>query len=304
MSKSTKWFLIIAGVLIFFGFASFFFFYVIIHSISDNDSDVVIGSGDKIAVIELKGIIIMSDEIVRQFKKYREDRSIKGILFRVDSPGGGVVASQEIYEEVKKTRNAEKPVIVSMGSVAASGGYYVSCPASIIVANPGTLTGSIGVISQFMRYDSLLGKIGVEVNTIKSGKFKDAGNPFRSMTLDDKTYFQKLMDDVHQQFILAVETERKLARDSVASFADGRVFTGEQAHKLGLVDTIGTYEDAISITAKLAGIRGKPAIVKEKKRVLTLFDWILGNNKIGDFLGLKEDILNQPILQYRMVHGF
>ncbi|MDI6767079.1 MAG: signal peptide peptidase SppA [Bacteroidota bacterium] len=304
MSKSTKLFLIIAGILIFFGFASFFFFYVIIHSISQQDSDVVIGSGDKIAIIELKGIIIVSDEVVRQFKKYREDRSIKGILFRVDSPGGGVVASQEIYEEVKKTRIAEKPVIVSMGSVAASGGYYVSCPASKIIANPGTLTGSIGVISQFMRYDSLLGKIGVEVNTIKSGKFKDAGNPFRSMTLDDRTYFQKLMDDVHQQFILAVEHERKLTRDSIASFADGRVFTGEQALKIGLVDTLGTYEDAINITAKLAGIRGKPAIVKERKRVLTLFDWILGKIKIGDFIGLKEDILNQPILQYRMVHGF
>lgn len=304
MSKSTKWFLIITGVLIFFGFASLFFVYVLIHSISDSDSDVVIGSGDKIAVIELKGIIIISDEIVRQFKKYREDRSIKGILFRVDSPGGGVVASQEIYEEVKKTRTTGKPVIVSMGSVAASGGYYVSCPASKIVANPGTLTGSIGVISQFMRYDSLLGKIGVEVNTIKSGKFKDAGNPFRSMTLDDKTYFQKLMDDVHQQFIQAVETERKLTHESIVSFADGRVFTGKQALKMGLVDTIGTYEEAIDITAKLAGIKGKPAIVKEKKRVLSLFDSILGKMKIGDIFDFKEDILNRPILQYRMIHEF
>ena len=280
------------------------FFYIMLTSISDYDRDVVVGSGDKIALIELKGIILASEETVRQFKKYREDRSIKGILFRVDSPGGGVVASQEIYEEVKKTRNSGKPVVVSMGSLAASGGYYVSCPANRIVSNPGTLTGSIGVISQFMRYDSLLGKIGVEVNTIKSGKFKDAGNPFRQMTEDDKKYFQNLMDDVHRQFITAVETERKLPHDSLVAFADGRVFTGEQALKLGLVDTLGTYEDAIKITARIAGIRGEPAIVKERRRVFSLLDRILGEAKIEELLGLKEKILDQPILQYRMVHGF
>lgn len=304
MSNSTRWFLIIAGSLIVIGIGAILFFYLMLKNISDYDADVVIGSGDRIAIVELKGVILSSEDIVRQLKKYNEDRSIKGILFRIDSPGGGVVASQEIYEEVKKIRDQKKSIVVSMGSLAASGGYYVACPANKIVANPGTLTGSIGVISQFMRYDSLLGKIGVEVNTVKSGKFKDAGNPFRAMTSDDKQYFQKLMDDVHRQFITAIETERKLNHDSVAAFADGRVFTGEQALKMGLVDTIGTYEDAVMITARLAGIKGTPSIVKEKKRTLTFYGMVFGKTKLADLLHLNEELLNQPILQYKMVQGF
>ncbi|MBA4313345.1 MAG: signal peptide peptidase SppA [Chlorobiaceae bacterium] len=303
MSTSTKWFLIIIGFLFAFGFGVMLLIYFSLNGISNYDDEIVVGRGEKIAVIELKGIILTSEDIVRQFKKFRDDRSVKGILFRVDSPGGGVVASQEMYQEVKATRENSKPVVVSMGSLAASGGYYVSCPANTIVANPGTLTGSIGVISQFMEYDSLLGKIGVGVNTIKSGKFKDAGNPFRKMTVDDRKYFQNLMDDVHLQFIDAVQEERKIPHDSLIAYADGRVFTGEQALRMGLVDTLGTYEDAIKITAKLAGIKGEPSIVKERKRGMTLIDYLLGN-KLEDILGLKEKLLEQPILQYRMLHGF
>jgi len=304
MSKSTKWFLIIISVLLVFGFIVAIFFYVVLNNLTDYESDVVIGSGEKIAVVELKGVILNSEETVRQLKKYRDDKSIKGILFRIDSPGGGVVASQEIFEEVKKVREQGKPIVVSMGSLAASGGYYVSCPANKIVANPGTLTGSIGVISQFMRYDSLLGKIGVQVNTIKSGKLKDAGSPFRPMTESDRAYFQQLMDDVHQQFITAVEKERKLSRDSVLKYADGRVFTGEQALAIGLIDTIGTFEDAKKITARLAGIKGEPSIVKERKRRLSLLDLALGESKIFELLDLKEKLLDQPILQYRMIQTF
>ena len=304
MSKSTKWFLIIISVLLVFGFIVAIFFYVVLNNLTDYESDVVVGSGEKIAVVELKGVILNSEETVRQLKKYRDDKSIKGILFRIDSPGGGVVASQEIFEEVKKVREQGKPIVVSMGSLAASGGYYVSCPANKIVANPGTLTGSIGVISQFMRYDSLLGKIGVQVNTIKSGKLKDAGSPFRPMTESDRAYFQQLMDDVHQQFITAVEKERKLSRDSVLKYADGRVFTGEQALAIGLIDTIGTFEDAKKITARLAGIKGEPSIVKERKRRLSLLDLALGESKIFELLDLKEKLLDQPILQYRMIQTF
>ncbi|MBI5020159.1 MAG: signal peptide peptidase SppA [Ignavibacteriales bacterium] len=303
MSTSTKWFLIIISVLFAFGIGVMLLIYFSLKGISNYDDEIVVGRGDKIAVIELNGIILTSEDIVRQFKKFSGDRSIKGILFRVDSPGGGVVASQEMYQEVKATRDKGKPVVVSMGSLAASGGYYVSCPANKIVANPGTLTGSIGVISQFMEYDSLLGKIGVGVNTIKSGKFKDAGNPFRKMTEDDKKYFQNLMDDVHMQFISAVEDERKISYDSLIAYADGRVFTGQQALRMGLVDTLGTYEDAIRIVAKLAGIQGEPSIVKERKRGLTLIDYLVGN-KLEELFGLKEKLLDQPILQYRMIDRF
>jgi protease IV len=277
--------------------------YTFMKGVTTAESEEVIGTGDQIAVIELDGIIVDAKDIVRQFKKYRDNRSIRGILFRIESPGGGVVASQEIFEEVKKTRN-RKPVVVSMGSLAASGGYYVSCPANRIVANPGTLTGSIGVISQFMRYDSLLGKIGVQVNTIKSGKYKDAGNPFRAMNDIDKEYFQSLMDDVHRQFISAVETERKMAHQSVLKIADGRVFTGTQALSLGLIDTIGTYENAIMITAGLAGIRGEPSIIRERKRGISIFDRLLGRSSIAGLLGLKDDLLDQSILQYRMFESY
>ncbi len=261
------------------------------------------GRGDKIAVIELVGPIVVADDVVRQFKKYHEDRSIRAILFRVDSPGGGVVASQEIYDEVKKTRDDGKPVVASMGALAASGGYYVSCGANKIMANPGTLTGSIGVISEFVSVDSLLHKFGIVPNTIKSGKMKDAGNPFRPMTTEDRTYFQNLMDNVHKQFIDVVEKERHLNHDTLIVLADGRVFTGEQALTLKLIDTLGTYEDAISLTAQLAHIKGAPTLVKERRRTNSLFDRIFGEAKIPDFLGLKDDFFNQPILQYRLLHG-
>lgn len=303
MKSSTKWFLVILGALVFIGTGLTLLFLLILKAGGD-DAEEVRGSGEKIAVVELQGEILGSDETVRQFKKYRDDNSIKAILFRVDSPGGGVVASQEIYEEVKKTRNQGKPVVVSMGALAASGGYYVSCGATRIVANPGTLTGSIGVISQFMRFDPLLAKIGIEEHTIKSGKFKDSGSPYRKMTKDDVSYFQKLMDAVHRQFIAVVEEERRLRHNSVIRIADGRVFTGVEARSMGLVDTIGTYEDAIGIAANLAGIKGQPSIVKERRRGLSLFDRIFGETKIPDLFGLKDELLNQPILQYRMSHGY
>lgn len=304
MNKSTKWFLIITGILLFVGFWMSLFVYLVYSNFTERDTEVYSGGGDKLAVIDLTGAIISSQETVRQFKKYREDRSIKGILFRVDSPGGGVVASQEIYEEVKKTRNTGKPVVVSMGSLGASGGYYVACGASRIVANKGTLTGSIGVISQFLMVDPLLSKIGIETNTIKSGKMKDAGNPFRAMTPADRAYFQSLMDDVHRQFISVVETERKFDHDSLLTLADGRVFTGEQAAALGLIDTIGTYEDAVHIAADLANIHGDPTIVKERKRGGSFFERVFGTTAIPDFLGLKDQYLNQPILQYKMPQVF
>ncbi len=300
MSKSTKWFLVILGVLLLIGIGMSMIFFAMVSGISSETTDEVVGSGDKVAVIELNGVIVTSDEIVRQFKKYRDDHSVRAIVFRVDSPGGGVVASQEIFEEVKKTRSSGKPVVVSMGSLAASGGYYVSCPANRIVSNPGTLTGSIGVISQFMRFDSLLGKIGVGVNTIKSGKFKDAGNPFRRMTDEDKKYFQDLMDDVHHQFIGAVVEQRHLDHDSVMQFADGRVFTGQQALGLGLVDTIGTFEDAIGIAARAGGIKGTPSVARERK-TRTLFERMFGETRVPEFLGLKDKLLDQPILQYKMI---
>ena len=299
MSKSTKWFLIIFGSLAVCGLGFFLFLYLIASSIGDRTEVVTTGHGGKIAVIELKGVITSSENIVRQLKKYRENSSIKGILLRVDSPGGGVVASQEIYEEVKKTRDDGKPIVVSMGALAASGGYYVSCGASRLVANRGTLTGSIGVISEFLQLKEALDKLGVGFKTIKSGKLKDAGSFSRKMTEEDERYFQEIMDDVHRQFISVVESERHLEHGLVVKIADGRVFTGEQAVEKGLVDTLGTLEDAIKITAELAGISGEPSIVKERK-ARSLWDAVF-NDMDETLTDLKNELLEKPALSYRFV---
>jgi len=228
-----------------------------------------------------------------------DNSSVKAILLRVDTPGGGVAASQEIYEEVKSIRDSGKPVVVSMGSLAASGGYYVSCGATRIVANPGTITGSIGVIAMFPNYEKLMGKIGLDMNVIKSGEYKDSGSPFRPMTEQDRKYFQGVVDDSYQQFLDVVSKERKLDIDKLKRFADGRVFTGQQALKLGLVDTLGSFEDAVSIAAKLGGISGKPVVVEER-RMRSLSDLIFGDF-FSEIHFLEKDFVEQPVLQYRFL---
>ena len=298
MSRSTRWFLLFLAILAILAVGFSLLFYSMIRPGSEDLETTSTGSGGEIAVVELKGVITESETIVRQLKRYREDDGIRAILLRVDSPGGGVVASQEIYEEVRKTRDSGMPVVVSMGSLAASGGYYVSCGASLIVANRGTLTGSIGVISEFMEFKDALGKLGIDVNTIKAGRLKDAGSPTRKMTDADKEYFQALMDDVHRQFIGVVEDERGLTHDEAIEMADGRVFTGEQALDLGLVDTLVTYEDAISIAAGLGGIEGEPSIVRERKRRSVLDRWF------GDFgetvADVRRELLDAPVVSYRL----
>lgn len=297
MSKTAKWLL---GI---FGFLFLFFGFIVIMVaifLSDSETeDVSTGSGGTIALVELKEPIVSSENIVRLIKRYRENVNVRAIVFRVESPGGGVAASQEIYEEVKKTRKSGKPVVVSMGAVAASGGYYVSCGANKIVANPGSITGSIGVISQFMHFNQLLDKIGIDATTIKSGKLKDSGSPFRPMNAEDKAYFQEMIDDVYDQFVSTVAEERKMKKEAVKKLADGRVFTGRKAYQLKLVDTLGTFEDAIRIAADLAEIYGTPRIIKERKKE-KLSDLLFGEMK-SDFDKLKNEFLNQPIVQYRFV---
>lgn len=298
MSKTAKW---LIGI---FGFLAVFAFIVIAGIVSlladgSETQDLEQGTGGTIAVVELNEAITSSQSIVRQFKRYRENVGVRAIVFRIESPGGGVSASQEIYEEVKKTRKYGKPVVVSMGSVAASGGYYVALGADRIVANPGSITGSIGVISQFMHVNGLLDKIGVSSTTIKSGALKDAGSPFRPMTAEDRKYFQEMIDDVHDQFITAVADERKMAKERVKRIADGRVFTGRKALVLGLVDTLGTYQDAVRIAADLAGLGTAPRIITERKKE-RLSDMIFGELR-GDMTALRDRLLDQPIVQYRYV---
>ncbi len=297
MSNSTKWFLGILGILAAIALLVTLAVISFVGGSREQTETMRGGSGDKIAVVELTGVIISSEDFVRQVKRYRENPSIRAILLRIDSPGGAVVPSQEMYEEVRKTRESGKLVVVSMGSVAASGGYYVSCGASRLVANRGTLTGSIGVIAEFLQYNELLDKVGIDVNTIKTGKRKDTGSPSRAMTDDDRRYLQGLMDDVYRQFLRVVEHERKLSGADVAALADGRVFTGEQAVPLGLVDTLGTYEDAIMITAQLAGIDGEPTLVRERKR-RSWWDSLTGD-VVEELRSLKNDLLALPVMSYR-----
>ncbi len=253
------------------------------------------GGGQKVALIELTGVIYDSRQIVHQFKTYGENPSIKAIVFRINSPGGGVAASQEIYEAAKKVRASGKPVVVSMGSVAASGGYYAACGADSIVANPGTTTGSIGVILETTNVAGLMKKLGISVNVVKSGKFKDIGSPFRKMTTDEKAYLQEYIDNAYEQFVRVVSTERHIPLQKVKSVADGRIFTGEQALKLRLVDKLGTYDDAIDLAAKMAGIHGKPTLVKMRKRKLSLFDLLF-----SDVQGLLGKVESAPVLRYQL----
>lgn len=297
MSNSTKWFLAILGIL---ATLALLVTLAIVSFLSDSGGGTETvrgGSGDKIAVVELAGVITSSDDVVRQIKRYRENSSIRGILLRIDSPGGAVVPSQEMYEEVRKTREGGKPVVVSMGSIAASGGYYVACGGSRLVANRGTLTGSIGVIAEFLQFHELLGKVGVDVETIKTGKRKDAGSATRAMTEDERRYLQGLLEDVHSQFLRVVEQERHLDPARLKDLADGRVFTGEQAVRLGLVDTIGTYEEAVEIAAELAGIDGEPTLIRERKHRSW---WERMATDMGEQLkAVKDDLLVWPVLSFR-----
>jgi len=221
--------------------------------------------GDKIAIVEIQGIIAQSSGIIEQINEYLEDDGVKAIILRIDSPGGGVGPSQEIHREILKVKEKKK-IVTSMGSVAASGGYYIACASDLIVANPGTITGSIGVIMEFTNIEELFKKIGIKGVVVKSGELKDIGSPFREMTPEEKRIIQEVIDNVHQQFIKAVAEGRKLDRSKVTQIADGRIMTGEQAKQLGLVDEIGNLDDAINATAKLVGIEGKPDIVYPKKK--------------------------------------
>jgi protease-4 len=301
MSQSTKWFLAIFLTLVVIGVGFMLLFYSVVRTTGESTRETVtLGRGDRLAVVELKGAITSSEDVVRQLKKYREDSGIKGIVLRIDSPGGAVVPSQEMYEEVKKTREV-KPVIVSMGSVAASGGYYVACGASRLVANRGTLTGSIGVISEFLQLHEALAKLGIDVKTIKAGKMKDAGSSTRRMDPDHEKYFQQIMDQVHKQFITVVEGARELEHSEALAIADGRVFTGEQAVELGLVDTLGTYEEAIQIAAAMCNIEGEPSLVKERERK-GFFNRMFDVDETIE--AMRKELLEKPILSYRFVEPF
>lgn len=229
--------------------------------------DLDLSGEDRIALIRIEGVILDAQETIGELKRFSENPSVKAIVLRIDSPGGGVVPSQEIYDAVRRVRTKNnKAVIASMGSVAASGGYYIAAATDRIVANPGTLTGSIGVIMETANVEGLLQKIGVEGVVIKSGKYKDVGSPLRKMTDEERGLMQTVMDDVHKQFIEAVAEGRSLELTDVQALADGRIFTGRQAKDAKLVDELGNLDDAIQLAADVVGIEGEPKVIEQRRR--------------------------------------
>jgi protease-4 len=244
----------------------------LISTMSEGDKDAsswpdVLDFGNKIGVINLEGTITSSDEILKQLRKFRKKSSIKAIVFRVNSPGGTVAPAQEIYREITKVKK-KKPVVVSMETVAASAAYYISSSADDIVCSQGTITGSIGVIMMLPDIHSIIEKIGLGVNVIKAGKYKDIGSAVRPLTDEEKSILETFAAEIHEQFISDVAEGRKgkIDKEKLRSIADGRFFTGQKAKELGLVDTIGNFYDAVTVAKKLANIKGEPELVYPKKK--------------------------------------
>jgi protease-4 len=232
--------------------------------------------GVGVGVVEIDGTITHAQNIIREIRRFREDDKIKAIVVRIDSPGGAVGPSQEIYREIRKTIGTKK-VVASMGAVAASGGYYIACAADGIVANPGTITGSIGVIMGFTNFRKLLDKIGMVPVVIKSGRYKDTGSPTRAMRDDERELLQSIIDSVREQFVNAIVVGRKMDRAQVEKLADGRVFTGEEAKARGLVDRLGNFEDALDWAGKLGGIKGPVNPVYARDNKLSLLRYLISS---------------------------
>ena len=251
--------------------------------------------GERVALIRIEGMIIDSKDAIDEIKEYAKDPSIKAIVLRINSPGGAVAPAQEIYEEVRKAVTKKK-IIVSMGSVAASGGYYIASPATRIIANPGTLTGSIGVIMEIPNIEGLMSKLGIKTEVVKSGRHKDIASLFRGIKKEEREILQKVLDNVHEQFIMAVAEGRKMLHDDVKKIADGRIFTGEQALKAGLIDELGNLEDAVQAAARLSGIKGEPVVISKKEH-FSLINLLKGAipKELGDiFPSVKVKYLFTP----------
>jgi protease-4 len=282
-------FSILGAAVLFFGATIF-----IVHTVFNQTPS--LGISNKIGVIPIQGEIKDSDAITRQLIDFRNDKQIKSIILKINSPGGGVGPSQEIYSETRRTAQT-KDVIASLGSLAASGAYYIASASDKIVANPGTLTGSIGAIMEFVRLDGLLDKIGVGLEVIKSGEFKDTGSPNRKMTDREKEMLSNIIEDIRQQFVTAVSKGRNIPKEKVLEIADGRIFSGKQAQTLGLVDSLGNFQDAVELAKEMAGIKGDVRLVyPERKRRSPLWDLLFSS--MFDSLASRIDRSCEP-LEYK-----
>lgn len=292
-SRTWLWFVIGGGAFFLFVLAVFALVYLTLHT-GEQTSGGLGGFGDKIGVVELEGVIISPKVLVPQLKKYGDDDSIKAIILHVNSPGGGVAASEEIYREVKRIRDEKKKrIVASIETVGASGAYYISSATNKIFADKGSIVGSIGVIAQWVNYGELLRWAKLKDITLKAGEFKDTGSPTRDLTPAEKEYMQSLIDDMHTQFIQAVADGRKMKTQDIRAIANGKVWTGEQALGLKLIDQEGDFEAVVKDTAKSVGIKGEPVLVRPERDRKTVLDLLFGD--VSDLIPSREKLLEQQV---------
>jgi len=291
-SRTLLW--IVIGGCAFFLFVLAVFTLVYVSLRSGERREAFGGFGDKIGVVDLEGVIIEPKTVVTQLRKFAKDDSIRAIILHVNTPGGGVAASQEIYQEVRRIRDQKKkPVVASIETVGASGGYYISSAASKIFADRGSVVGSIGVIAEWYNYGDLLHWAKMKDVVLKTGEFKDTGNPARELTPAEREYLQRLIDNMYGQFIRAVAEGRRLKEEEVRALADGKVWTGEQAKQLKLIDEFGDFQAAVEDTAKSVGIQGEPTLVRPEKQRRTLLDLLFGD--ISEYLPDRAKLLERNV---------
>jgi len=291
-SRTLLWIVIGGGIFFLFVMVVFALVYVALHT-SQRAS---LGSafGDKIAVVDLEGVIVSPTTVVDELKQFADDDSVKAIILHVNSPGGGVAASEEIYRQVKRIRDDKKKrIVASIETVGASGAYYVSSATNKIYADEGSIVGSIGVISEWVNYEDLLKWARLKQITMKAGEFKDTGNPARELTPAEKAYLQSLIDNMHTQFIRAVADGRHMKMDDVRTMANGKVWTGQQAMALKMIDQIGDFQGVVKDTAKAVGIRGEPTLVRPERERKTLLDLLFGD--VSEWLPSREKLLEDHI---------
>jgi len=291
-SRTLLWILIGGGAFFLFVLAVFTLVYLTLHTGERTSS--LSSFGDKIGVVDLEGVIITPKIVVPQLKKFADDDSIKAIVLHVNSPGGGVAASEEIYREVKRIRDEKKKrIVASIESVGASGAYYISSATNKIYADKGSVVGSIGVIAEWVNYGDLLHWAKLKDVTLKAGEFKDTGSPTRDLTPAEKEYLQSLIDDMHTQFIQAVADGRKVKAEDIRAIANGKVWTGGQALGLKLIDQEGDFEAAVKDTAKSVGIKGEPVLVRPERERKTVLDLLFGD--VSEWMPTREKLLDQQV---------
>jgi len=290
-SRVFLWVLLGGGAFFLFLVAIFSLVYFTVRSQQKNTFS---GFGDKIAVVDLEGVIITPKEVVEQLRKYGDDTSIKAIIIHVNSPGGGAAASEEIYREVLRIRDQKKKhIVASIETVGASGAYYVSSATNKIYANDASIVGSIGVIAQWYNYEELIKWAKLKAITLKAGEFKDAGSPTREMTPADRAYLQGIIDDMHGQFIHSVAIGRHMKDEDVRVLANGKVWTGKEGLTLKLVDQIGDFRAAIEDTAKSVGIKGEPTIVRPEKERKSVLDLLFGD--VSEYLPSRAKLMESNV---------